>query len=151
MPRAYWFYGDLVIVHVSGEESEGRFSLLEWLMPAGERTPLHTHSRADQTMYVLDGELTVHLPGRTAVAGPGDCIHGPMGVPHAEHVTSAVPVRMVEVNAPAGFERFVAAVGRPASEPALPDPPLELGDPEVLTAVAAEHGIEVLGPPGALP
>jgi mannose-6-phosphate isomerase-like protein (cupin superfamily) len=151
MPPAYWFYGDLVIVHVSGEESDGRFSLLEWLQPPGESTPLHTHMHSDQTMYVLDGELTVHFPGRTAVAGPGMCIHGPMGVPHAEHVTSPGPTRMVEVNAPAGFERFVAAVGRPAGVLTLPDPPLELGDPEVLTAVAAGHGIDVLGPPGALP
>jgi Cupin domain len=77
--RAYWFYGDLVIVHVSGEETDGRFSLTEWLQPPGEMTPVHVHRRADQTQYVLEGELTVHLEGRTIVAGPGECAHGPDG------------------------------------------------------------------------
>jgi hypothetical protein len=54
---AYWFYGDLVTIHVSGEQTDGRFSLLEWLQPPGEQTPLHGHKRCDQTMYVLEGEL----------------------------------------------------------------------------------------------
>jgi hypothetical protein len=39
-----------------------------------------------------------------------------------------------------GFDRFVAAVGA-----------LEQVDPPTLTAVAADHGIEILGPPGTLP
>ena len=149
--NAYWFYGDLVIVHLGGDETDDRFSLTEWMQPAGEQTPLHVHKASDQTMYVLEGELTLHLPGRTVVAGAGEVAHGPRGVPHAEHVTSSEPVRLVEVNAPAGFEHFVAALGEPAGELKLPDPPLPLGDPEELAAVAAKHDIEVLGPPGTLP
>jgi mannose-6-phosphate isomerase-like protein (cupin superfamily) len=148
---AYWFYGDLVTIHVSGEQTDTRFSLLEWLQPPGQQTPLHVHKRCDQTMYVLEGELALHGPGRKVVAGPGDVAHGPIGVPHTEHVTSAVPAKLVEVNSPAGFERFVAALGQPAPELALPDPPLTLPDPKELISVAAEHDIEVLGPPGSLP
>jgi hypothetical protein len=102
-------------------------------------------------MYVLEGELTLHLPGRTVVARPGDVAHGPIAAPHSEHVTSPLPVRYVEVNSPAGFERFVAALGRPAVDLALPDPPLPLPDAEELIVLAAEHEIEVLGPPGVLP
>ena len=41
---------------------------------------------------------------------------------------------------PAGFERFVAEVSA-----------LDAVDPEVLATVAAEHDIEILGPPGMLP
>ena len=148
---AYWFYGDLVKVLVTGEETDGRFALLEWLQPPGEQTPLHIHTTSDQTMYVLDGELTLYLPGRTVVAGPGEVAHGPMGIPHAEEVTSSEPVRLVEVVAPAGFERFVAALGQPASELVLPDPPLPLGDFEELAALASDHDIEIIGPPGARP
>jgi mannose-6-phosphate isomerase-like protein (cupin superfamily) len=150
-PIAYWFYGDLVLVHLSGEETGGRFSLTEWLMPTDEITPLHVHKRADQTMYVLEGELTLMLPGKTIVAGPGDLAHGPMNVPHTEHVTSPGPVRLIEVNAPAGFERFVAAAGEPAAASTLPPPSTEPPDLEFLTRLAREHDIEVLGPPGMLP
>jgi hypothetical protein len=62
--RAYWFFGDLVIVHLSGEETDGRFSLTGWVLPPEEMTPLHVHRHSDQTAYVLEGELTLHLPGQ---------------------------------------------------------------------------------------
>ncbi len=148
---AYWFYGDLVIVHLSGEETEERFSLLEWLQPPEEMTPLHVHRQADQTHYVLEGEQTFYLPGRSLAAGPGECLYGPRNVPHTERVTSAEPVRYVEVNSPAGFEEFIVAAGEPAAELTLPPSDRPSPDFERLAALAAEHDIEILGPPGALP
>ncbi len=148
--RAYWFLASLVIVHVSGEESQGRFSLLEFLVPPGDMPPLHVHRGADQTWYVLEGELTVYLPGRSMTAGPGECVYGPMNVPHTHRVTSAGTVRLVEVNTPAGYERFVAAVGEPTTELTLPSSE-KSPDTQKLLALTAEHGIELLGPPGTLP
>jgi hypothetical protein len=58
---------------------------------------------------------------------------------------------VLDVNSPAGFERFVAAAGRPAETLTLPPPPESPPDLERLATVAAEHGIELLGPPGQLP
>jgi mannose-6-phosphate isomerase-like protein (cupin superfamily) len=149
--NAYWFYGDLVIVHLSGEQTEGRFSLLEWLQPPDEMTPLHVHRRADQSHYVLEGEQTFYLPGSSLAAGPGECLYGPRNVPHTERVTSAEPVRYVEVNSPAGFEEFIVAAGELAAELRLPPPDRPPPDFERLAALAAEQDIEILGPPGELP
>jgi mannose-6-phosphate isomerase-like protein (cupin superfamily) len=149
--QAYWFYGDLATIHVHGDDTDGRFAMLEFLQPPGEMTPLHVHKRADQTMYVLEGEITLFLPGKTLVAGPGELVHGPMNVPHTERVTSPGPVRLLGVTAPAGFERFVAAAGRPAETLTLPPASLPPVDLELLARLAAEHDIEVLGPPGMLP
>jgi mannose-6-phosphate isomerase-like protein (cupin superfamily) len=148
---AHWFYGDLVIVHVSGEETGGRFCLVEFLQPPGEWTPLHVHSDSDQTQYVLEGELTVYLPGRSFVVGPGECITTPMNVPHTECVTSAGPARVLDVNAPSGFDEFIAAAGEPAAEPTLPPQHQPPPDLERLAALAAEHHIELVGPPRSLP
>jgi mannose-6-phosphate isomerase-like protein (cupin superfamily) len=149
--RAYWFYGDLVTVHVSGEETEGRFCLVEFLQPPGEWTPLHVHRDSDQTQYVLEGELTVYLPGQSHAVGPGECVNTPRDVPHTEHVTSAGPARLLDVNAPAGFDKFVAATGEPAAELTLPPADRPLTGGERFNAIAAEHRIDVLGPPGCLP
>jgi mannose-6-phosphate isomerase-like protein (cupin superfamily) len=149
--NAYWFLGDLVIIYLSGQETGGRFSLLEWLQPPGEITPLHVHRQADQTYYVLEGELTLYLPGTALAIGPGECGYGPMNVPHTEHVTSSGPVRLVEVNSPAGFEDFIATVGEPTAELTLPPSSDEESDIEWLAGIATEHHIDVLGPPGALP
>jgi mannose-6-phosphate isomerase-like protein (cupin superfamily) len=149
--RAYWFYGDLVTVHVSGDETGGRFCLVEFLQPPGEWTPLHVHRDSDQTQYVLEGELTVYLPGRLVVVGSGECINTPMNVLHTECVTSAGPARVLDVNAPAGFDKFVAAAGAPAAEPTLPPQHQPPPDLERLAALAAEHHIELVGPPRSLP
>ena len=149
--RAHWFYGDLVTVHVSGEEAGGRFCVVEFLQPTDEWTPLHVHRDADQTQYVLEGELTVYLPGRSFVLGPGECVNTPMNVPHTEHVSSARPARVLDVNVPAGFDEFIAMAGQPAAELSLPPAGGTPPDVERLAAIAAEHRIELLGPPGDLP
>jgi hypothetical protein len=74
-----------------------------------------------------------------------------MNLPHTHKVTSADPVRFVEVNSPAGYERFVAAVGEPTTEITLPQPPEKPPDLSRLSTLAAEHGIQLLGPPRTLP
>jgi mannose-6-phosphate isomerase-like protein (cupin superfamily) len=153
--EAYWLLDDLVIVHVTGERSDGRLELLEFLMPTGDMTPLHVHKHQTQTTYVLEGEVTFWLPGRSVVCGPGECFHQPAGVPQTEEVTSDGPARVLDIQSPAGFDdfgfdRFVAALGRPAEELMLPpagSPP----DIERLVTTAARFGIEILGPPGELP
>jgi quercetin dioxygenase-like cupin family protein len=149
--RAYWLLSSLAIVHVSGELTDGRFSLVEFLMPPDDMTPLHVHRRDLQTTYVLEGEVTVSLPGASRVLGPGDCIIQPAGVPQTERVTSVSPARVLDVNSPSGFERFVAEAGRPAERLTLPPPITDEPDLERLAGIAAEHGIELLGPPGTLP
>lgn len=149
--RAYWLLGSLVVVHVAGEESEGRFCLVEFLTPPDDMTPLHIHRRDSQTTYVLEGEVTVYLPGESRVLKPGECIHQPAGVPHTERVTSSAPSRMLDVNSPAGFERFVAGAGEAAETLGLPPPQEEPPDLEQLSALADTHGIDIVGPPGELP
>jgi quercetin dioxygenase-like cupin family protein len=149
--RAYWFLSDLVIVHVSGDETQGRFGLVEFLMPPGDMTPLHVHHGESQTTYVLEGEVTIWLPGVSRVLRPGDSIHQAPGVPQTERVTSAEPARVLDIGSPAGFEQFVAAVGEPTVELTLPPADRPLPDSEQLAIIAAEHGIELLGPPGTLP
>jgi mannose-6-phosphate isomerase-like protein (cupin superfamily) len=149
--NAYWFYGDLATIHVRGEESGGRFCLVELLQPSGEWTPLHAHQRSDQTVFILEGELTVYLPGETVVLGPGACVTTPMGVPHTEQVTSDVPARVLDVNAPAGFDAFIAEAGEPAARLTLPPESDARPNLDRLAALAAAYDIALLGPPGVLP
>ena len=107
--------------------------------PRRDGADLHIHHRHTDLFYVLEGELTVYTPGEELTLRPGDYLLAPRGVPHTYRVGER-PARWLVTSIPAGFERFVAAV----SELAEPDPG-QLG------RVAAEHGIDILGPPGALP
>jgi hypothetical protein len=78
--------------------------------------------------------------GKSVTLRAGDYFLAPRGIPHVYRVSDAGPASWLCNSVPAGFERFVADVG------ALPEQ-----DPESVTRVAAEHGIEILGPPGTMP
>lgn len=150
--RAYWLLSMLVLVHLGGDETDGRYSLVEFIMPPNDMTPLHAHQRDSQTTYVLEGEVTIYLPDVTRVLRPGECIYQAAGVPETEKVTSVGPARVLDINSPAGFERFIAAAGQPTDRLELPPPGATASaDLNRLAAIAAEHGITLLGPPGALP
>jgi len=69
-------------------------------------------------------------------------------VPHTFLVTSEGPARFLLGIDPAGLEDFVRAVGEPARARTLPPAPDGPPDMAALTAIAGEHGIEILGPPG---
>ena len=61
---------------------------------------------------------------------------------------------MLAICTPGDFAAFAIAASQPAERSELPPPPL--GPPTeaevaAVTALAAEHGIDLLGPPGALP
>jgi quercetin dioxygenase-like cupin family protein len=149
--RAHWTQSRLFIVHVAGEETQGRLSLVEGLLPPGAMTPLHVLPRASQILYVLEGELTCYLPGVSRVLRRGECMNQPAGVAQTHSVTSSEPARVLAVSSPAGFERFVAEAGRAAESLTLPPSEEPSPDLERLAAIAAEHGIEMLGPPGTRP
>src|SRR4051812_15764382 len=120
--------------------SGGALGLVDMIeVPAGHMPPLHVHDNEDEGFYVLAGRVSLLMPGRRVDLGPGDFALAPRGVPHAYRVGDE-PARWLVTSTPAGFERFVVDVAR--SE----DP-----GPESLTAIAAEHDIEILGPPGTLP
>lgn len=134
------FLGSRTRILVPAQQTEGRFSLVDFVeVPAGQMPPLHVHHAEDEIFYVIAGEVTLYLPGREIQAGPGDCVLAPRGIPHAYRVGDR-PARWLVMSSPAGFERFVSSVAA-----------LEQLDPATLTAIAAEHDIEILGPPGMLP
>ncbi|MGH2760486.1 MAG: cupin domain-containing protein [Actinomycetota bacterium] len=124
--------------------------MLEAWVPRGHGSPLHVHSREDETFYVIAGELRVEVEDDVYVVGPGMTAFGPRGLKHRFTVASE-EARFLLIATPAGLEDFVRAGAEPATETRLPDqksapPP----SPDALAALAAEYGIEILGPP-ALP
>jgi len=144
-----WFIDGLAQIHVSGEETEGRYAVLEILSPEGDMPPLHVHHEEDEVFHVLDGRVTLFLPGREVPLEAGESFRAPQGIPHTYRVESQT-ARWLVFCAPARFDAFVRAVSEPAAREELP-PRGRPVDPERFAAEAAERGIELLGPPGALP
>jgi mannose-6-phosphate isomerase-like protein (cupin superfamily) len=149
----HWLLTYVVRVTLPGSETGGAFAVAEYLKPPGDWTPLHVHQRESQTTYVIDGQATVHLPEGPLVLDPGECAYQPKGVPHTEAITSNQPARVLDIYAPAGFERWVSLAGVPTDRFVLPPAPEAPDEARVkfLLEVTAELGLEVVGAPGELP
>jgi hypothetical protein len=119
----------------------------EQLAPRGSGSPLHVHHNEDEWFYVIDGELTIWVAGNTVVAGAGSFVFGSRDVPHT-FVVSSEQARFLLVTEPAGFEGFVRALAAPAAAPEIPPAPTAPADMEPVLRAAADHGLEILGPPG---
>lgn len=143
-----WFLNELATIHLTGEQTGGRFSLVETMHPPGSQPPLHVHREDDEGFYVLEGQVTLWVGEDRHDLEPGQFILTPHGVPHTYRVGDD-GARMLVTSSTADFDRFVTDVGVPAAENRLPDPTTP--DPQRLAAIAADHDIDILGPPGALP
>lgn len=135
------FLGVPSVMRATSESTDGAFGLMEhWEMPVGFASPYHTHSREDESFYVLEGELAFLCGGNWLKAGPGTFVFGPRNVPHGFRVIGSSPARMLLMCSPGGFERFVLEQTTPIAEP--PEPP----DMAKLMMLAEKYGIEIHGP-----
>jgi len=105
------------------------------------------HYREDESLWVLEGELTMRCGDRTFQAGPGSFVFLPRGVPHTFVVDSSTPARMLTLLTPGGGEGVFIEGGRPAEGPGLPPPAAP--DIEKLKRVSERFGAEIVGPPMA--
>jgi mannose-6-phosphate isomerase-like protein (cupin superfamily) len=92
---------------IDGDETDQGFSLVEHPMSARAlAAPLHKHNREDEYSYVLEGRMGALLGDEVLEAGPGDLVFKPRDQWHTFWNAGDVPCRILEIIAPAGFERF---------------------------------------------
>jgi quercetin dioxygenase-like cupin family protein len=145
--EALWFLGILATIKASARSTAGRVAVIEHLAPRGSGSPLHVHHREDEWFYVVDGELTFWVGGQVITAPSGSFVYGPRDIPHTFTVSSDT-ARFLLVTEPAGFENFMRTLSEPATELVIPPPATEPPDVEAMARLAAEYGVEILGPPG---
>ncbi len=145
--EALWFFGELALILVAGEQTGENFALVEHHSPHAMSPPWHRQPEDDETFYVLEGEISFWLttPDEPATkAGPGSVVSVPRGTPHSFRVESE-SARLLSMHTPAGHERFYRAAGEPAGARTLP--PSSSPDIPKAVAAGANHGVEFLGPP----
>lgn len=142
--EAHWFLGARVTYKTTRTQNGGGLFLAEIHAPRGHGAPLHVHDGADEMFYVLDGQLTVEFAGEQRTVTDGGFAFGPRNVAHRFRVDST-EAHFLLLTSPAGFENFVSAAGEPASAPGLPTPAAP--DVDRLVRIAAEHGVQIIGPP----
>jgi hypothetical protein len=128
----------------SAAETDGAFMLFEDYMPQGKTTPLHAHANEDETLYVLDGEILVHIDGQSRPLGPRGIAVAPRGVPHAFLVTSPT-ARVLCLQTPGSAEAFYRGASEPAGADDDPAGPVDFD--RVRESAERSGGMQLLGPP----
>jgi quercetin dioxygenase-like cupin family protein len=121
---------------IEGRRSGGAFSLVEHPLPARALgSPLHTHRNEDEYSYILEGRVGLQLGDEVLVAGPGELVFKPRGVPHAFWNAGDVPARLLEIISPAAFENYFREMA-----PILPD---VKGNHERIMQVAQRYDLDI--------
>ena len=81
------------------------FGIIE--IAAGRVLEEHVHAEEDDAFYILEGEMTFEVDGEQVPAPPGTFVLVPPGVVHGFRNDGSVPVRMLNIHAPAGFDRRI--------------------------------------------
>lgn len=117
----YWGFGSLWSPLVTSEQTHGRYSIVEQLMPGASGPPPHTHERNDEVFYILEGEVHLQLEDVTSTAHAGQLVRVPRGTAHGFVVTSD-EARFLNFFVPAAMDEMVARLSVPATAPTVPPP-----------------------------
>lgn len=131
--------GDNQRVLMTGEDTSGRYALIENFNPPGIGIPLHLHHNEDETFHVLEGEVEFQIGVRTVRASAGTTVYLPRNTPHAFTIVGEVPAKMLIMLMPAGLEKYFEELSQ-----LPPDQPPNM---EEIMAISARYGIELLASP----
>jgi quercetin dioxygenase-like cupin family protein len=102
--------GDTYTILLRGEDTAGKYCLIDMHVPPGGGPPPHRHD-FEETFTVLEGEIELMFRGEKRFAKAGETVHIPANAPHQFHNSSEKTTRLLCICAPAGQERFFEEVG----------------------------------------
>lgn len=141
--------GDTYTVLINGEDSAGRYCLIDMLIPPGGGPGPHRHD-FEEMFTLLEGEVEFTFRGRQSTVRAGQTVNIPANAPHFFRNAAASTVRMLCMCTPAGQEEFFATVGvtvpsrtSPAPRPKGADLEAQL---ELFARYAPQYRTELLPP-----
>jgi quercetin dioxygenase-like cupin family protein len=105
-------HGSSAELKLAGEQSG-----VESHVRAGDEPPMHTHTREDETVYVLDGAITVDVGGEKTDVEAGSYAALPKNLPHGLTVRGD-EARLLITLEPAGTEYFLVPRDDSDADPA---------------------------------
>ncbi len=144
--EAFWYLGGKVRVLLTGEDTGGTLSVLEFTDPVGHAPPMHLHEREAETWTVLEGKVMVVVDGARHEIGQGEAVYSPLGTVHSYLVRSP-SARLIATYVPAGIERHFIENGAPITEGSEEPAPFDID--AVATSING-YGVRLAGPPPTL-
>jgi quercetin dioxygenase-like cupin family protein len=115
--------GGVYTILLTGEQTGGRYSLIDMLVPPGGGPPPHRHD-FEEMFTILEGEIELTFRGETAKAGAGATVNIPANAPHSFKNKSDKPAHLLCLCTPPGQEHYFMAVGDKLASRAVPPPKL---------------------------
>jgi quercetin dioxygenase-like cupin family protein len=141
--------GDTYTVVLSGEDTNGRYCLLDMHIPPGGGPPPHRHD-FEESFTLLEGEIEATFRGEKMTVRAGQTVCFPANAPHSFTNASKKNVRLLGICAPAGQEEFFTQVGVPVATRATPPPKLNQEEQaeamEKAEALAPRYRTELIKP-----
>lgn len=109
--------GSSIELKVESSQSGGEYGTILWTLRAGEEPPLHTHTREDELLYVVQGKLIARVGDARVEVGPGAYAALPRDVPHTVEVIGDQAILLVSF-VPGGLERFLVPLDGEKPDPA---------------------------------
>ena len=105
---------DRARIIVSGNDTDGRYSLLEWTIAAVEKPDdtdkrdygPHLHRRCEETFHIQKGSLEFLIGNDVVTLNEGDFVRVPPGMKHGYQNVSGNDVKMLVTFTPGGFEEL---------------------------------------------
>ncbi len=141
--------GDTYTILLRGEDTAGRYTLIDMHVPPGGGPPPHRHD-FEEMFSVLEGEIEATFRGEKTTVRAGETVNVPANAPHSFTNASDRPARLLCVCSPSGQERFFLDVGvRVGSRTEAPPELDEAAQAEFVARVqelAPWYRSELLGP-----
>jgi len=122
---------------ISGEDTDGRLAVFEYVGNERVGPPLHVHPNQDEIFSIIEGEYLFQVGNETFTARAGDTVFGPRGVPHTWLQRSETGKMTYLVQPAEKIEAFFLKMNE------LKGPPTEAQ----VQQIHREHGMTILGPP----
>jgi mannose-6-phosphate isomerase-like protein (cupin superfamily) len=143
---AVWFAGGLVTFKAKADQTNGLFSLSEWLCPRGwGGGPRHIHDNEEEAFYILDGEFSFVVGDSPFRACAGDFVYVPRGTPHTLTAESGAAKALVLIT-PAGLEEFFVQLSEPAQAAGFPTGEVRMPSPEEMIELGRRYGWRLADP-----
>jgi quercetin dioxygenase-like cupin family protein len=112
--------GDTYTVLLSGDDTDGRYCLIDMVVPPGGGPPPHRHD-FEESFTVVEGEIEATFRGKKSVVRTGETVNIPANAPHSFTNASQKSARLLCICSPAGQEELFLAIGvRVATRTAAP-------------------------------
>ena len=139
--KTIWLLGDTITLKVTGNETNGKYSVWEIKSPSQSGPPPHYHSNLEEGFYVLEGNFSFQYNENIVNVSYGSFIHVPAGIIHTYKNIGNSTGKLLVIGTPAGFENFAEELGIVITDEgsfSSPSSPLNI---DKIVEISNKHGI----------